>query len=214
MSRRGSWITLRSVVDAVRSRRFQSSYDGLQRSNAIVSAARAESTYWMSPSLRFFSTNTNTKTSTSNGSKDVKVQPQSPSTSIFVSFPHWLKWLLGSVLGLLLPVWKNYWGKLERIEGEAEIVAEEFEVVASVVEKVATVAEKVSEDVAEMLPEDANLKKVAMLVEHASEQLARDAQLAQQFMHKVEKVKNDLDDLETFVEPVIDKIVKKEAEQK
>ncbi|MED6161285.1 hypothetical protein PIB30_118428 [Stylosanthes scabra] len=97
--------------------------------------------------------------------------------------------------------------------GEAETVAEEVEAVASVVEKVATVAEKVSEDVAEMLPEDANLKKVAMLVEHASEQVAHDAQLAQQFIHKVEKVKNDLDDLETFVEPVIDKIVKKEAEQ-
>ncbi|KAL1327007.1 hypothetical protein HN51_037113 [Arachis hypogaea] len=213
MSRRGSWITLRSVVDALRSRRFQSSYDGLQRSNAIVSPARVQSSYWMSPALQFFSTNTNSKTSTnlSNGSTDVKVEPRVPS--IFLSFPHWLRWLLGSVLGLLLPFWKIYWGKLERIEGEAEIVAEEVEAVASVVEKVATVAEKVSEDVAEMLPEDANLKKVAVFVEHASEQIAHDAQLAQQFIHKVEKVKNDLDDLESFVEPVIDKIVKKEAEQ-
>ena len=69
--------------------------------------------------------------------------------------------------------------------GEAEDVVEEVEKVASVVEKVATVAEKVSEDVAEMLPEDGNLKKAALMVERASEQAAHDAQLTKQFIHKV-----------------------------
>lgn len=65
--------------------------------------------------------------------------------------------------------------------GEAEVVVE-------VVEKVATVAEKVSEDVAEMLPEDCKLKKAALVIENASKQAAHDAQLAQEFIHKVHYV--------------------------
>ncbi|MCI45824.1 hypothetical protein A2U01_0067063, partial [Trifolium medium] len=65
-----------------------------------------------------------------------------------------------------------YWGKLQRIEGEAEIVIEGVEKVAEAVEKVANVAEKISEDVAEMLPEDGELKKVALVVESASKQAA------------------------------------------
>ncbi|RDX69562.1 hypothetical protein CR513_51318, partial [Mucuna pruriens] len=98
------------------------------------------------------------------------------------------------VLSLLLPFWKPYWGKLQRIEGEAELVVEEVEVVAKVVEKVAMVAEKVTEDVAEMLPDDGKLRKAALVVQHASKQ--------------VEELKSDLDDLDAFVEPVIDNIVK------
>ena len=62
MSRRGSWITLRSVVDVVRASRFQSSYGGLQRNSPFVSAARVESSYWISPGLHFFSTNSKTST--------------------------------------------------------------------------------------------------------------------------------------------------------
>lgn len=69
--------------------------------------------------------------------------------------------------------------------GEAEFVIEEAEAVAKVVEKVAKVAEKVSEDVAEMLPEDGKLRKATLVVEHASKEAAHDAQLTQQFIHKV-----------------------------
>ena len=45
--------------------------------------------------------------------------------------------------------------------GEAELVVEE-------VEKVANVVEKVSEEVAEKFPDDGELKKAALVVEHAS----------------------------------------------
>lgn len=68
---------------------------------------------------------------------------------------------------------------------EAEFVVEEAEAVAKVVEKVATVAEKVSEDVAEMLPEDGKLRKAALVVERASKEAAHDAQLTEEFLHKV-----------------------------
>ncbi|XP_061355526.1 uncharacterized protein LOC133300054 [Gastrolobium bilobum] len=211
MSTRGSWITLKfkSVLDVVHASRFQSSYGGFKRNSPIMSTTRVESCYWLHPSMQFFSTNSNTKIN-ANGAKKVKVQPEAPASTIF-TFPHWLRWVLGSVLSLVLPFWK-YVEKLQRIEGEAEVVVEEVEKVAEVVQKVATVAEKVSEDVAEMLPQDGNLQKAALMVEHASKQVAHDAQLAEEFIHKVENVKNDLDNLESFVEPVIDEIVKKEPE--
>ncbi|CAJ1936104.1 unnamed protein product [Sphenostylis stenocarpa] len=205
--RSSSWITLkfRGVLDAVRVSKFQSNYVGLQRNRPIVSAARTERVHRM----QFYGTNSNNTSTNAKGIKEVKLQSEAPApASKSFSFSYWLRWVLGMVLSLLLPFWKPYWKQLQRIEGEAEFVVEEAEAVAKVVEKVATVAEKVSEDVAEMLPEDGKLRKAALVVERASKEVAHDAQLTEQFIHKVEELKNDLDDIEAFVEPVIDKIVK------
>ncbi|XP_039689702.1 uncharacterized protein [Medicago truncatula] len=191
MSTRGSWITLkfRGVVDVVRASRFQSSYGGLKRNSPIVTTTRVESRNWnRNPGLQFFSTKSNTSTNANR-----------------------VKWIVCSLLSFMLPLWSQSWGKLERIEGEAEIVIEGVEKVAEVVEKVATVAEKVSEDLAETLPEDAKLKKVAVVVESASKQAVHGAQITEEFIHKVEKVTNDMEELESFVEPLIDKIVKKQS---
>ncbi|KAL2343822.1 hypothetical protein Fmac_005107 [Flemingia macrophylla] len=214
MSTRGlSWITLkfRGVLDVVRATKFQSSYvASLQRNRPIVSAARTERYYWINPGQHFYSTISNKRTSPK-GIKGVKVQPEAPPpapASKFFTFAHWLRWVLGMVLSLLLPFWKPYWKQLQIIEEEAELVVEEVEEVAKVVEKVATVSEKVSEDIAEMLPEDAKLRKAVLLVEQASKEAVHDAQLTEEFAHKVEELKNDLDDLEAFVEPVVDKIAK------
>ncbi|ESW31122.1 hypothetical protein PHAVU_002G211100 [Phaseolus vulgaris] len=214
MSVRGSsWITLkfRGVLGALCSTKFQSSYVGLQRNRPIVSAARPERVHWMHPNLQFYSTNSINTSTNAKGIKGEKVQSELPASahaSKSFAFSYWLRWVLGMVLSLLVPFWKPYWGKLQRIEGEVEFVIEEADAVAKVVEKVATVAEKVSEDVAEMLPEDGKLRKATLVVEHASKEAAHDAQLTQQFIHKVEELKNDLNDIEAFVEPVIDKIVK------
>ncbi|KAG2409969.1 uncharacterized protein HKW66_Vig0006340 [Vigna angularis] len=212
MSLRGSsWITLkfRGVLDVVRATKFQSSYVGLQKNRPIVSAARPETAHWFHPNLQFYSTNSNNTSTNAKGINDEQVQPEPAApahASKSFAFSYW--WILGMTLSVLLPFWKPYWEKLQRIEGEAEFVIEEAEAVAKVVEKVASVAEKVSEDVAEMLPEDGKLRKATLVVEHASKEAAHDAQLTQQFIHKVEELKNDLDDIQAFVEPVIDKIVK------
>ncbi|OIV94560.1 hypothetical protein TanjilG_25622 [Lupinus angustifolius] len=211
MSRRGSWLTLRfrSVLDAVRASRLHSSYGGLQRQSPIMSPAKVGSDYWVHPGLQFFSTNSNTNTNPNGELKNIKVEPHAPASTNF-SFPYWLRWVFGSLLSLLIPFWKHNWENLRRIEGEAVIVVEEVETVANVVEKVATVAERVSENIAEKLPGDGKLKEAALVVEHASKQVLHGAQLTEEFIHKVEELKNDLDDLESFMEPVIDKIVKKE----
>ncbi|XP_027338095.1 uncharacterized protein LOC113852035 [Abrus precatorius] len=100
------------------------------------------------------------------------------------------------------------------INSEAELVVEEVEKVANAIEKVAMIAEKVSEEVAEKLPEDGKLKKAALVVERLSKQAAHDAELTIEFIHKVDEFKNDLDDLESFIAPIVDKIVKKESERK
>ncbi|XP_004504826.1 uncharacterized protein [Cicer arietinum] len=211
MSTKGSSITMKfkGVVDVVRASRFKSSYVGLQiqRNIPIVSQARLESSYWMQHSLQFFSTKNNTSTNANRLKKD-EVQPEAPAS--ISTFSSWFKWALCSLLSLVLPFLRYNWRKLQRIE-EAVVVVEEVEKVAEVVEKVAEVAEKVSEDVAEMLPEDGKLKKVALVVENASEQAAHGAKLTEDFIHKVEEVTNDMEDLESFVEPIIDKIVKKET---
>lgn len=68
---------------------------------------------------------------------------------------------------------------------EAELVIEEVEKVAEVIEKVAEEAEKVSEDIAKNLPEDAKLKKAALVVENLSKQVAHDAEITEEFIHKV-----------------------------
>jgi hypothetical protein len=56
--------------------------------------------------------------------------------------------------------------------------------VAEAVEDEATVAEKVSSEVAE-LPENGRLRTAAVLLEHASKEVAEEAHLAQNIIHKV-----------------------------
>ncbi|KAG5548472.1 hypothetical protein RHGRI_013976 [Rhododendron griersonianum] len=78
------------------------------------------------------------------------------------------------------------WYVLDQLQKVEEVV-EEVEIAAEVVEKVATTAEKVSAEVADKLPDNGKLKAAAL----------------------VEKLKHDLSDLGTMVEPVIDEIVPK-----
>ncbi|KAK9266503.1 hypothetical protein L1049_012558 [Liquidambar formosana] len=141
-----------------------------------------------------------------------KVQPPAPPPPRPPSpiFPIWARWVLGSILSLLLSSWKQKWDKLQRIEGEAQVVVEEVENVAEVVEKVATVAEKISVEVADKLPDNGKLKEAALLAEQVSAVAAKDAQQTIDFIHKVDALKHDLEDLETTIEPIIDKIATKE----
>ena len=66
-----------------------------------------------------------------------------------------------------------------------ETVKDAAETVVEVVEEAATFAEKVSSEVAEQLPEGGRLRTAAVLVEHASKEVAHEAHLAQDIIHKV-----------------------------
>ena len=65
------------------------------------------------------------------------------------------------------------------------MVKDMAETAAEVVGGVAGVAEKVSAEVAGQLPEDGRLRHAAVLVEHASKEVAEEARLAQDIIHKV-----------------------------
>ncbi|KAJ6683584.1 hypothetical protein OIU85_007288 [Salix viminalis] len=140
---------------------------------------------------------------------DKAVPPPPVSNPPGSNFPTWAKWILGSILSIFLPFWKRKREELKRLEGEAEIIVEEVGHVAEVVEKVATVAEKVSEEVAEGLPENGKLKETALLIEQVSKAAAHDAKLTQDFIHKVDALKHDIDDLKMMVDPVMEKIEQK-----
>lgn len=58
---------------------------------------------------------------------------------------------------------------------------------AEAVEDEATVAEKVSSEVAE-LPENGRLRTAAVLLEHASKEVAEEAHLAQNIIHKLDEI--------------------------
>ncbi|RWR84099.1 hypothetical protein CKAN_01288600 [Cinnamomum micranthum f. kanehirae] len=120
---------------------------------------------------------------------------QKPSVHI------WTRWVLGTIISLILPFWMTM-AELQTIEVEVEKVVGVVENVAEVVEKVAVVAEKLSSEVADKLPDDAKIKDAVLLVEHVSKEVAKDAQLTLDFIHKVEEIKQQV---ETLLEPhVID----------
>jgi hypothetical protein len=68
---------------------------------------------------------------------------------------------------------------LLQISGEVEAVKDAAEAVADVVEEAATLTEK------EQLPEGGRLRPVAELVEHTSKEVAEEAHLAKDIIHKV-----------------------------
>ncbi|CAD5191395.1 unnamed protein product [Musa acuminata subsp. malaccensis] len=113
----------------------------------------------------------------------------------------WARWVLGSMLTLILPFWEKKWRTLLRIEGEVEMVTDAVEEVFEVVEKVATVVEKVSSEVAERLPEEGKLKDAVLSVEHVSREAAEDAHLAKDIIHKLDEVKQEV---ELILESVVD----------
>ncbi|KAL4614883.1 hypothetical protein ACB092_07G084900 [Castanea dentata] len=193
MSRTGSGLSckLRSVLETIHRDRSCSGYIS-QGLRLVFSVHKLGNGYGMNEGSKFFSTN----------SKSWKKHDANTA-----------KWILGSSFAFSLPLWnwRQDWRKLQRIEGEAEIVAKEIEIVAEVVEKVGTVAEKVSAKATDKLPENGNLKKAALLVERISKEVVHDAQLTEDYIHKVDTLKEDV---ETLVEPVIDHIAKQESKAK
>ncbi|KAL8188967.1 hypothetical protein R6Q57_029487 [Mikania cordata] len=81
---------------------------------------------------------------------------------------------------------------------KVEGVVKEVEEVAEVVEKVATATEKLSREVAEKL-DNGEVKEVALMVEHVSNVIAKDAQMTEDFIHKVGDLKQDLTNLEAMI---------------
>lgn len=79
------------------------------------------------------------------------------------------------------------------VEAGAEMVEKMAESVESVAENV----EKMAEDLAEKLPEGSQLKGVVDFVENVAKETEKDAQLAEDFMDKVEEVDQEVESMLT-----------------
>ncbi|XP_070016097.1 uncharacterized protein [Nicotiana sylvestris] len=152
----------------------------------IVPATRIGYGGSISPGLRFISSGDYRIPKTTDQVKNEAniVPPEEPAPSKPSLFA-WTKWILGSIISIFLPFWKDKWDNFRRIEG-----------------------------IAEKLPENSLLKEAAVAVENASAVAAKEAQFTSNLIHKVEYVERDLKDLKTMVEPVIEKIEELESSKK
>ncbi|XP_039832306.1 uncharacterized protein LOC120692970 [Panicum virgatum] len=108
----------------------------------------------------------------------------------------WARLAIGSVLAAAAPLLHSRWASILRIQSEVEMVKDAAETVVEVVEEAATFAE-----VAEQLPKGARLRTAAVLVEHASKEVAHEAHLAQDIIHMVDEIEEDV---KAIIEPIVD----------
>ncbi|XP_028072050.1 uncharacterized protein LOC114274341 isoform X1 [Camellia sinensis] len=107
-------------------------------------------------------------------------------------------WILGGLIAIVLPFFRNKWGPLFKLTKEVEDAVERVEHVTEVIEKVAEEVEKVAEDVGDELPEGGKLRGAFERVENVAKKAAKDAHFAEEMIDKVEEVEKEV---EEFMEP-------------
>ncbi|KDP41430.1 hypothetical protein JCGZ_15837 [Jatropha curcas] len=142
-----------------------------------------------------------------NGVDPGPVLPSDPSSSP----GSWKMWILGMLITVVLPVWRNKWWPLLTLKDRVESVVETAEDVTDIVEKVAEKIEKVAEEVADHLPEGGKLKDAVTVVENVAKETAKDAHLVHQVIDNMQEVEKEV---ESSIETVIDQAneIRKEAQ--
>ncbi|KAL6220126.1 hypothetical protein ACLB2K_007883 [Fragaria x ananassa] len=110
------------------------------------------------------------------------------------SFSAWKHWMVGLTLSILLPSLRHKGGSFLALKKKVDVAMETAESVTEVVEELAEEVEKVSEQVAEKLPDDAKLKKAMESVEHLAEEAVEKAKLAEDIIHKVKEVEEEVEE--------------------
>ncbi|XP_072974285.1 uncharacterized protein [Typha angustifolia] len=110
------------------------------------------------------------------------------------NIPVWAKWVLGSIVCIAVPLYK----RIRRIE---DGVTKTAETAIEVIEKTAEVTEKVASNVADSFPGDNSLKEVALKIEDIAELVDKDAEIAEAFIHKVDRI---IEEVDTLMEPIIE----------
>ncbi|KAH0989180.1 hypothetical protein GBA52_000663 [Prunus armeniaca] len=122
------------------------------------------------------------------------VEPGTPLPSDPSSGTSWKLWLVGILISVVVPFWKNKWWPLQKFREQVETTLDSVEDVAELVEKVAGEVEKVADDIADHLPQG-DLQKAARFVENVAREAAKDASLADDLIEKVEDVEKELDSI-------------------
>uniref|UniRef100_A0A0E0QSL1 Uncharacterized protein n=1 Tax=Oryza rufipogon TaxID=4529 RepID=A0A0E0QSL1_ORYRU len=112
--------------------------------------------------------------------------------------PIWVQMVLGGVVYTAVP----FYNRARKAEDE---VTKNVETALEVVEHAAEVTEKLAANVANALPENGTLHKLAEEVEYIAEIVDKDAQKVEIIIKKIEDVSNRID---AAVEPVIEELEK------
>ncbi|KAF4366745.1 hypothetical protein F8388_020107 [Cannabis sativa] len=106
-------------------------------------------------------------------------------------------WVLGLVISLILPFYRNKWGPLLSIKRKVDMAVNTVEAVAEAVEKVAEKVEDIADDIADNLPDNGKLKDAVLFIEKVAHETAKDAHLLDDFIEKVEELEEKV---ESFLE--------------
>ncbi|KAL2467863.1 uncharacterized protein Fot_51388 [Forsythia ovata] len=123
-----------------------------------------------------------------NSSPGASLPSQAPSNSL-------KNWILGIVLTIVFPFLTNKWGPLLKIKNEVDTAVETIEEITEVVEKAAEVVDKVAENIADHLPEGGKFRKTIDFIENVAEKTAKDAQLVEDIINKIQEVEGDVESI-------------------
>ncbi|CAL5031743.1 unnamed protein product [Urochloa decumbens] len=115
------------------------------------------------------------------------------------NMPSWAKWVVGAVI-VAIPIYRRFRTLEDKIEKTAEVAVE-------VVDTVAEATEKVAGEVANAFPGNENLKEAASKIKAVTDAIEEDAEKAEALIQKVDEIKKEVD---SIVDPIIDKVVKAE----
>ncbi|KAL2467829.1 Plastid-targeted protein 3 [Forsythia ovata] len=82
-----------------------------------------------------------------------------------------------------------------QIPYEVDTAVETIEEITEVVEKAAEVVDKVAENIADHLPEGGKFRKTIDFIENVAEKTAKDAQLVEDIINKIQKVEEDVESI-------------------
>lgn len=110
--------------------------------------------------------------------------------------PIWVQMVLGGVVYTAVPFYK----RARQIEDKA---TENVETALDVLERAAEVTEKFAANMANSLPEDGSLHKLAEELEYIAEEVDKDAHKAEVMIKKIDAISDKID---AAVEPVIENL--------
>ncbi|KAF5444823.1 hypothetical protein F2P56_033922 [Juglans regia] len=128
---------------------------------------------------------------------DISVQP-GPLVPSIPSPDSWDAWIAGILASVILPFLGFKWGSLMKLKNEVDTAVQIAEDVAETIERVAEKVEEAAEEVADHLPAGGKLKDAATFIENLAKETAKDANLVDGVIHKVQEME---DNLESLFEP-------------
>ncbi|KAF9610816.1 hypothetical protein IFM89_025057 [Coptis chinensis] len=108
--------------------------------------------------------------------------PPIPSGS---SFPGWSKWMLFTILPIILPLLSGNWGSLIAIKQKMDTALATVETVAEVIEEVAVKVDNIADKITDNLPDGSRLKTAIQMVDLLAENVIKGADLVEEVVDKV-----------------------------